>query len=81
MAATELEVLLNPLTMIESGGAGIVVSRVGSPDRNAITACSVELMVEQEEVRSAENPIRSVTAVVENVEETVSSCGGRREQR
>jgi hypothetical protein len=30
-------------------------------------------MVEQEEVRSAENPIRSVTAVVENVEETVSS--------
>jgi hypothetical protein len=30
-------------------------------------------MVDEGEVRSAENPIRSVTAVVENVEETVSS--------
>ena len=35
VAATELEVLLNPLTMIESGGADIT--------RHAITACGVEL--------------------------------------
>ncbi len=33
VAATELEVLLlNPFTMMESGGADIVVRRVGSPD-------------------------------------------------
>ena len=43
MAATKLEVLLNPLTMIESGGADIVMSRVCRITRHAITACGVEL--------------------------------------
>jgi hypothetical protein len=38
-------------------------------------------MVDEGEVRSAENPIRSVTAVAEIAEETVSSWGGIREQR
>ena len=32
VAATELKVLLNPFTMIESGGADIVVRRVRLPN-------------------------------------------------
>ena len=39
------------------------------------------LMVDEGEVRSAENPIRSVTAVAEIAEETVSSWGGSRDKR